>query len=245
LPAAAAGAYEPGAPIEHRGCHAISLGHLAGVGLDLVLTVLAPHDQPDAGGGSVAECHRRTGVGLHPEVAPNNGNYIFYSLFGLAVGIAAIYCITGCFGPINIRAVCSVGGGESPLDTALAGVGSVDTILKPNPALRNASIMNALASADAPAGIGTMRSNHTSAYAPERRLTLHWPSVNALSNCIAHSGDCDRPFQPKVITDSGDRDHVLTWLTERREGRSDLRRRHEYRLRKKMVPVRSTARNRN
>ncbi len=24
----------------------------------------------------------------------------------------------------------------------------------------------------------------------------------------AHSGDCDRPFRPKVITDTGDRDHV-------------------------------------
>ena len=30
----------------------------------------------------------------------------------------------------------------------------------------------------------------------------------------AHSGDCDRPFRPKVITDSGDRDHVLTRPTE-------------------------------
>jgi hypothetical protein len=26
---------------------------------------------------------------------------------------------------------------------------------------------------------------------------------------FAHSGDCDRPFQPKVITDSGDRDHAV------------------------------------
>jgi hypothetical protein len=26
----------------------------------------------------------------------------------------------------------------------------------------------------------------------------------------AHSGDCDRPFRPKVITDSGDRDHAVT-----------------------------------
>jgi hypothetical protein len=26
----------------------------------------------------------------------------------------------------------------------------------------------------------------------------------------AHSGECDRPFQPKVITDSGDRDHAVT-----------------------------------
>jgi hypothetical protein len=34
LMAAAAGAYEPGAPIEHRRCGAVSLGHLGGVGLD-------------------------------------------------------------------------------------------------------------------------------------------------------------------------------------------------------------------
>jgi len=26
----------------------------------------------------------------------------------------------------------------------------------------------------------------------------------------AHSGDCDRPFRSKVITDSGDRDHAVT-----------------------------------
>ena len=26
----------------------------------------------------------------------------------------------------------------------------------------------------------------------------------------ACSGDCDRPFRPKVITDSGDRDHAVT-----------------------------------
>ena len=25
----------------------------------------------------------------------------------------------------------------------------------------------------------------------------------------AHSGDCDRPIRPKVITDSGDRDHAV------------------------------------
>jgi hypothetical protein len=53
LPAAAAGADQPGAPIEHRACRAVPLGHLAGVGLDLVLTVLAPNDQPDAGGGAL------------------------------------------------------------------------------------------------------------------------------------------------------------------------------------------------
>jgi len=41
---AAAGADEPGAPIEHRRCRAVPLGHFGGVGLDLVLTVLAPDD---------------------------------------------------------------------------------------------------------------------------------------------------------------------------------------------------------
>jgi hypothetical protein len=30
----------------------------------------------------------------------------------------------------------------------------------------------------------------------------------------AHSGDCDRPFRPKVITDSGDHDHAVTRRTE-------------------------------
>jgi hypothetical protein len=46
-PAAAFGTGQPGTPIERRGCRAISLGHLAGIGLDLVLTVLAPDDQPN------------------------------------------------------------------------------------------------------------------------------------------------------------------------------------------------------
>ena len=44
---------------------AVSLGHLGRVGLDLMLTVLAPNDQPDAGGGSVAERHWRAGFGFH------------------------------------------------------------------------------------------------------------------------------------------------------------------------------------
>jgi hypothetical protein len=38
LMAGAAGAYEPGAPIEHLRCRAVTLGHLAGVRLDLMLT---------------------------------------------------------------------------------------------------------------------------------------------------------------------------------------------------------------
>jgi hypothetical protein len=35
--------------------------------------------------------------------------------------------------------------------------------------------------------------------------------VHMLAELVpAHSGDCDRPFRPKVITDSGDRDHAVT-----------------------------------
>jgi hypothetical protein len=31
----------------------------------------------------------------------------------------------------------------------------------------------------------------------------------AMTPSGAHSGDCDRPFRPKVITDSGDHDHAV------------------------------------
>jgi hypothetical protein len=65
LSAAAAGADEPGAPIEHRRCGAVPFGHLAGVGLDLVLTVLAPNDKPELGSGGATQRHRRAGLGFH------------------------------------------------------------------------------------------------------------------------------------------------------------------------------------
>jgi hypothetical protein len=39
--------------------------HLGGIGLNLMPAILAPDDQPDAGGGSVAERHRRAGLGFH------------------------------------------------------------------------------------------------------------------------------------------------------------------------------------
>jgi hypothetical protein len=65
LPAAGAGAYGPGAPIEHRRCGAVPLGHLARVGLDLMLAILAPDDQPDADGGSATQRHRWAGLGFH------------------------------------------------------------------------------------------------------------------------------------------------------------------------------------
>jgi uncharacterized membrane protein HdeD (DUF308 family) len=45
-------------------------------------------------------------------------------------------------------------------------------------------------------------------------FTAYVAADGALAILVAHSGDCDRPFQPKVITDSGDRDHVLTRPTE-------------------------------
>ena len=40
----------------------------------------------------------------------------------------------------------------------------------------------------------------------ELRERLLW----RLHDADACSGDCDRPFRPKVITDSGDRDHAVT-----------------------------------
>jgi len=40
---------QPLAPLEDRRVGAIAGGHLAGVGLDLMLALLAPHDEPDLG----------------------------------------------------------------------------------------------------------------------------------------------------------------------------------------------------
>ena len=39
-------------------------------------------------------------------------------------------------------------------------------------------------------------------------VSIKRPCAVIVSAHAAHSGDCDRPFQPKVITDSGDRDHA-------------------------------------
>jgi hypothetical protein len=49
LTAAAFGADEPLSPIRHSSFGAVSLGHLGGVGLGLMLA--APNDQPDLGSG--------------------------------------------------------------------------------------------------------------------------------------------------------------------------------------------------
>jgi len=58
------------APIWGHGRNGTTFGagtgsHLGGIGLNLMPAILAPDDQPDAGGGSVAERHRRAGLGFH------------------------------------------------------------------------------------------------------------------------------------------------------------------------------------
>jgi hypothetical protein len=63
--AAAFGADQPLTPIGHRHFGTVPSSHLGGIGLDLMLAFSAPNDQPDAGGGSVAERHRWAGFGLH------------------------------------------------------------------------------------------------------------------------------------------------------------------------------------
>ena len=65
--AALAGSLYPRRPPDlhfHPQCF-LSSGHFAGIGLNLVAAILAPNDQPDACGGSVAERHRRAGLGFH------------------------------------------------------------------------------------------------------------------------------------------------------------------------------------
>jgi hypothetical protein len=65
LPAAAVRTDEPGAPIEHGRFGAVPSSHLGGIGLDLMLAILAPHDQPDLCRGSASERHRRGVFGFH------------------------------------------------------------------------------------------------------------------------------------------------------------------------------------
>jgi len=55
--AATAGTDEPVAPIEHRRLGAISSGHFAGVGLDLMLALLAPDDEAHSRCRGIAEGH--------------------------------------------------------------------------------------------------------------------------------------------------------------------------------------------
>jgi hypothetical protein len=51
------------AQIRHRGLKTVALSYFGGIGLDLMLTCLAPNDQPD-GAGSVPERHRLGRAGI-------------------------------------------------------------------------------------------------------------------------------------------------------------------------------------
>jgi hypothetical protein len=62
LSASAAGADEPLTPIGHGHFGTVPLGHVGRVGLDLMAAILAPNDQPDAGGGSVPSVIGEPGV---------------------------------------------------------------------------------------------------------------------------------------------------------------------------------------
>jgi len=62
LPSAAFGAHQFLAPIEHGRCGAVPSGHLGRIGLDLMLTSLAPDDQPGVGRGP-REIHPRWHAG--------------------------------------------------------------------------------------------------------------------------------------------------------------------------------------
>jgi hypothetical protein len=63
--APAARAHEPIAPIENAGPGAISPGHVGGVGLDLVVARLTPHDESDVCRSRVAERHQWAGLRFH------------------------------------------------------------------------------------------------------------------------------------------------------------------------------------
>jgi hypothetical protein len=65
LAAAALRADELLAPFEDTGISAIAPRVLGGIGLDLMLTTPAPHDQPDAGRSRIAQGHRRTRLRFH------------------------------------------------------------------------------------------------------------------------------------------------------------------------------------
>ena len=62
LPTAAAGADRLLTPTGHGRFGTLPLGHLGRIGLDLVLALLAPRNEPDTGGGAVAEHQRWVGV---------------------------------------------------------------------------------------------------------------------------------------------------------------------------------------
>ena len=63
--AAALRADEAFGPLADCGLGAVARGLLGRIGLDPMLTIAAPHDEPDLGGGGPAQRHRRAAVGLH------------------------------------------------------------------------------------------------------------------------------------------------------------------------------------
>jgi hypothetical protein len=65
MPAAAARAHKPLAPIENCRLGTVSPRHLRRVGLDLTAARPTRYDQPDPGLGGVPERHRRPAIGVH------------------------------------------------------------------------------------------------------------------------------------------------------------------------------------
>jgi hypothetical protein len=66
-PAPAPTIHKPRRPIRYSSLRAISLRHLCRVRLDLMPAILAPHDEPQVGGGA-AERRGRAGVRFHPRL---------------------------------------------------------------------------------------------------------------------------------------------------------------------------------
>ena len=65
VPAPAAAAHEPACPSTHRQRRPVALGLLGRIGLDLVLAVATPHDQPHPGRRGVAQSHLGATVAAH------------------------------------------------------------------------------------------------------------------------------------------------------------------------------------
>jgi hypothetical protein len=61
-PAAAFGVDQPRMPIRDARLGTVARGHLDRIGLDLMMAIEAPNDQPDVRRRGVAERHRRAGL---------------------------------------------------------------------------------------------------------------------------------------------------------------------------------------
>src|SRR5215469_9954006 len=59
--------------------------------------------------------------------------------------------------------------------------------------------------------IAETRGRHTTGITTPSSTTMSFIAIKSDARLIgAYSGDCDQPFRPKVIIDSGDRDHTTT-----------------------------------